>query len=115
MQNQSLIASGKYVYAPLRSPSNTRTLTIEPGTYGSNIRCSLREVHPGDGKIYTALSYVWGSPDFPRMIYGNDSDNNSGILRVTENLHAALQIYRPVDQPITMWIDAICINQDDLE
>ena len=49
------------------------------------------------------------------MIYCDDSDNNSGILCVTENLYATLQRHRPVDQPITMWIDAICINQNDLE
>ena len=34
---------------------------------------------------------------------------------MTESLHAALQTIRQVDQPMTVWADAICINQDDLD
>lgn len=64
MQDQSLAASRKYVYKPLGSPSNIRVLAVEPGNYGSDMHCSLREVQPGDGTIYTTISYVWGEPNF---------------------------------------------------
>lgn len=115
MQDQSLAASRKYVYQPLESPSNTRVLAVEPGTYGSDMHCTLREVQPGDGTIYTTISYVWGDAKFPCKVSCTGPDNISGILYVTENLHAALQTIRQVDQPMTVWADAICINQDDLD
>ena len=115
MQDQSLAASGKYIYKPLESTSHIRVLALEPGTYGSDIHCSLREVQPGDGTIYTTISYVWGEPKFPCKVSCTGPDNISGILCVTESLHAALQKIRLVDQPLTVWADAICINQDDLD
>ena len=115
MQDQSLAASRKYVYKPLESPSNIRVLAVEPGSYGSDIRCSLREVQPGDGTIYTTISYVWGEPKFPCRVSCTSLDNVSGILCMTESLYAALQTIRQVDQPMTVWADGICINQDDLD
>ena len=115
MEDQSLAASTEYIYKSLESPSNFRVLGIEPGIYGSDIHCSLREVQSGHGTIYTTISYVWGEPKFPCKVFCTDSDNNIGVLRVTENLHAALQKIRQVDQPMTVWADAICINQADLD
>ena len=34
---------------------------------------------------------------------------------VTENLHAALQHLRPEQEPLNIWVDQICINQEDQE
>jgi vancomycin permeability regulator SanA len=34
---------------------------------------------------------------------------------ITQNLHIALQYLRQKDKPRLFWIDAICINQTDLE
>ena len=100
---------------PLEPPSNIRVLDIEPGTYGSDIHCSLQEVQPSDGTTYTTISYVWGEPKFPCKVFCTGPENVSGILCVTESLHAALQTIRQVDQPLTVWADAICINRDDLD
>jgi len=35
-------------------------------------------------------------------------------MRISENLHAALQRIRDVQQPVEIWVDSICINQKDL-
>lgn len=35
-------------------------------------------------------------------------------IPVTENLHTALKRFRFPDKPRTLWVDAICINQQDV-
>ena len=100
----------KYCYAPLKSPSNFRTLKIKPGQYENELECSLHEGYPGDGTVYYALSYVWGPSIFPRQIYCDGY-----TLSITESLFSALRNYRQVDRPVTIWADAICINQEDIE
>ncbi|KAI8940558.1 hypothetical protein NX059_004235 [Plenodomus lindquistii] len=60
---------------------------------------------------FEALSYVWGAQDVTHPIRCNGS-----VLRVHDNLHSALPYLarrgdrRPV---LPIWIDAICINQQD--
>lgn len=58
---------------------------------------------------YEALSYTWGSLDLTHYI------NIQGRrLRITSNLYVALQHLRLPDQDRILWVDAVCINQSDL-
>lgn len=59
---------------------------------------------------YNALSYVWGEPSItkPILVHGKE-------LKVTTNLEAALRRIRTPDQSQTLWVDAVCINQNDLD
>lgn len=57
---------------------------------------------------YEALSYVWGDPLITRPIKLNGQP-----WQVTENLEAGLRRLRYADRVRIMWIDAICINQQD--
>ncbi|RMZ47749.1 hypothetical protein AFCA_000509 [Aspergillus flavus] len=59
---------------------------------------------------YEALSYVWGSPEKPYSIFLDD-----GCLSVTTNLYAALLHLRDRFIERVIWIDAVCINQTDLD
>lgn len=59
---------------------------------------------------YEALSYVWGDPNpkTPFSIYLN------GLrFKVTDNLYSALRRLRRPERNRILWIDAICINQND--
>lgn len=61
---------------------------------------------------YVALSYVWGDTRRTTLI-----EVNGVLVRVTENLEAALQALRRkrlLSQGYAVWVDALCINQDDL-
>ncbi|KAK6824310.1 hypothetical protein RU639_005018 [Aspergillus parasiticus] len=63
----------------------------------------------GDGMhLYQALSYVWGSEMKPESIILNGC-----IFHVTANLHAALSHLRNRQFEKILWVDAICINQDE--
>ena len=66
---------------------------------------------------YIALSYTWGSSSKTRNIRSNGLS-----LSVTENVYGALEnIHSPFGPgrayrgSPTLWVDAICINQEDLE
>ncbi|KAI8945012.1 heterokaryon incompatibility protein-domain-containing protein [Xylaria longipes] len=60
---------------------------------------------------YDALSYTWGSPENLKTIWVGSPP--TATLQITQNLARALQYLRYVSEPRTIWIDAICINQDD--
>lgn len=66
---------------------------------------------------YEALSWCWGTDAPTHMIFINEKDNKGQEklykLRVREQLALALKYLRYPDRSRTLWIDAICINQDD--
>lgn len=70
---------------------------------------------------YDALSYTWGSPGDTELISvceemgSSNSDGESAMLKVGKNLATALRYLRHSDRSRTIWIDAICINQEDEE
>ncbi|OAL04817.1 hypothetical protein IQ06DRAFT_101450 [Phaeosphaeriaceae sp. SRC1lsM3a] len=58
---------------------------------------------------FSALSYVWGEP-------GSQSHHilcNDIAVPVQPNLHSALHNLRATLGTFTIWIDALCINQED--
>ena len=59
---------------------------------------------------YTALSYVWGDPAFIKPMICNGKP-----FKTTKNLDIALRYLRRTDLSVLLWIDQICINQDDLK
>ncbi len=104
-----------YSSLPL-GPDNIRLLRLMPHKNESRaeIKCELFEYNLQDaGKgthLYEALSYTWGSSDKPRSISINEK-----TLPVTENLHAALLRLRDHSLERILWIDAICIDQENLK
>lgn len=58
---------------------------------------------------YKALSYSWGDPKDPRPLLCNDVS-----LPITRNLHTALTSLAPDYAGQYLWIDAVCINQNNL-
>ena len=105
----------RYRYSPL--PLNhIRLLRLLPHKdknapiQGKILACPLPD-DDGEGgcSLYEALSYVWGSPVKPCRIQLDDAE-----LSVTENLHCALGRLRDRWVERILWIDAICINQDDV-
>ena len=76
-----------------------------------DIQCDLFEgwINQLEGGIpYDALSYTWGSTEKPARITVNGS-----TMHVTLNLYIALQHLRFKNEDRILWIDAICIDQEN--
>ncbi len=97
--------------------SHIRLLQLTPDKdETAPIHCQLLDYplceSPKGTHLCEALSYVWGSPSKPRLIY----INGNGHLPVTENLYAAHVRLRDGFLPrLVVWIDAVCIHQGDIE
>lgn len=105
-------------YVPLEPQiREIRLLTLLPDTPDQIIpRCYLSSHSLDDPPAYNALSYVWGdaaTSQAPENVVELDGHN----FPVTANLFSALRHLRPppTGQPLTLWVDAVCINQDDLD
>jgi len=59
---------------------------------------------------YEALSYVWGEPIFSQVAHTPD-----GFIPITPSLADALQHLRHPQKPRILWIDPLCINQEDMQ
>jgi hypothetical protein len=97
------------LYRPLRG-NQFRLLTILAGSDTGPIACSLNGHNIGTAPDYEALSYVWGDRCHPLTITVNGK-----IFQVTRNLYAALRRLRLPDQNRRIWIDAICIDQQNTD
>jgi hypothetical protein len=97
----------------------TRVLVIEPGTSDDKFKCTLEpmeiigareedESQPFERRLYEALSYTWGDSTKCKTIECNDKQ-----FGVSQNLFDALVNIRLPDKKRTIWVDALCINQDD--
>lgn len=67
---------------------------------------------------YEALSYTWGDAEISEFCQVEDSQNNGivlGSLGLRPSLASALRYLRYPDATRVLWIDAMCINQEDIE
>jgi hypothetical protein len=104
-----------YQYQPLKSPDIIRLITLLPGRFSSDIRVVLHTKRfKGHSKVdFEALSYAWGSTVDPVNIFVGKTGYHT--LSVTQNLAEALLCLRYRKKPRVLWIDAISVNQQDLE
>jgi hypothetical protein len=94
-------------YKNLTLPRSIRLIHFPPSTEPDNrLTCMLKEVSLDSNPTFQAISYTWGEAIFPC-----DLICDSHTINVTQNLHDALSHFRDSGQELTIWIDAICINQ----
>jgi heterokaryon incompatibility protein (HET) len=101
-----------FSYEPLLGPNDIRLVQIHPSTNNSaQIVCAIVTTSLSNpGYPYQCLSYVWGKPDQNRRISCNDC-----TLNITDNLFIAMKSLRHDKDIITIWIDQLSINQEDLQ
>jgi hypothetical protein len=106
------------IYTELE-PGFTRVLVIEQGTPDEQIRCTLEtmeilgvreqgESAPVERRLYEALSYTWGDATKCQTI-----ECNGKHFGVGQNLFDGLINIRLSDKSRTIWVDALCINQEN--
>ena len=98
-----------FKYTPLEEGSTIRVLVLQPATDASSpLQASLEPCALPTDAAFEALSYVWGE-DGPT----EDLDLSHATFKITKNLHAALvQLRQPIAER-RLWVDAVCINQQD--
>ena len=92
------------------SQGQTRLVTLSRGHFEEPIVCHLQTIDLDTNPEYEALSYEWGSPLSKTSIWLDGC-----AIEVTKNLGCALRYLRSTSADRVMWIDAVCINQSDLE
>ncbi|KAL9620509.1 MAG: hypothetical protein Q9160_004978 [Pyrenula sp. 1 TL-2023] len=128
-------AAARYQHRPIDSSScEIRLLTIHAGSSTDQLDLSLdtvQKIHqsastktPKSSEApisinprhpFDALSYAWGPTTDLVDIQINDQNNTRNLLSVTRNLSVALPYLRHADKDRMIWIDAISINQKDLD
>jgi hypothetical protein len=108
--SQSKTTSSSRVYRTLSGDSEIRLAILLPSNkFEAPIECRLEHAVIGSCTPYEALSYVWGEPHFTESIT-LDGQN----FMITPRLATALRYLRLQAKERVLWIDAICINQEDL-
>src|SRR5271154_1707381 len=118
-----------YTYDKLQGQNTLRLLKLRPASHG-DIDCELIEFeltnadygdllspsspHVLKAEPYEAVSWCWGREPLSKSIRIHREDQ-AFSFRITPNLELALRSLRRKDRARLLWIDAICINQRDLE
>ncbi|KAF2443422.1 HET-domain-containing protein [Karstenula rhodostoma CBS 690.94] len=111
-----------YEYEPLSTPNTIRIFCLEP---------SDAESDPLNGYLlhfdryeelakayhwqkYTAVSYTWGVPNFSERLKMNKPGiEHESYLTITASVRVMLEHFRKRHKRLYLWIDAICLNQND--
>ena len=94
-----------------RLNNEIRVLLLQPSKDPvAQVRSCRKKVSLNDNPAFEALSYAWGDPTLVESILLDDQE-----FKVTLSAWSALKALRYDDRHRVLWIDAICINQDNLE
>ncbi|KAI6710313.1 hypothetical protein JHW43_007165 [Diplocarpon mali] len=103
-------ASVSYQYRPLKDRGSLRFCELLPGNPQDQINIKLLHRSLLDLPTCSAVSYAWGSTERRHEIFCEGK-----ALAVTSNLLLFLARLRSPTECHVLWIDAICINQDDVD
>ena len=106
--NWTKLKAGKYVYQPLPSGPYIRVLHLQTGKESEPVRCSTEIVSLKNWESinYKTISYEWGPANEMRTIVMDGYE-----VAVRQNLHSYLKALRNIYQFVTIWADALCIDQ----
>jgi hypothetical protein len=119
-------------YDKLHPGTYFRLLQLLPGD-GARLECDIA-TYALDGAHtprYKALSYCWQNPKFDDLVIDGNRIAENDVLRsqslvchslwcgerrilISTSLRDALRKLPSHTQPVTVWVDALCINQEDL-
>src|SRR5436190_23052320 len=105
----------KYAYDQLPIvPQIIRLLHLKPASSNAEeLRASLvhADITQEPPPDYEALSYVWGDPALPEVLHLD----GGGTHAITASLFQCLVSLRRVGITRVLWVDAVCINQENVQ
>lgn len=109
-----LTTRGASIYSSYPLPPHSRSIRIldlihprNKSTETGELHGSLRVVSLAESPRFSALSYVWGQDtSLDRTIRCGDHK-----IPITENCYDALKALEEQFGTVSIWVDAICINQ----
>ena len=103
-------------YLPLRyDHQQIRVLVINPGETEDTIEAHFEHVDLGKSSDHTgfdALSYCWGDAAEKANI-SLETETGRELFSISRIVERAIQRLRPRDSPLRIWIDAVCIDQNN--
>jgi len=125
----SLTRASTFRHAPINPERDTiRLIRLKKGPVTATISCELFETSLGEdrGFPYEALSYTWGGSEPGQSFLDHDGEARCAQIEkpvtivvnhfnfyVAPNLYSALCHLRDVETDRILWVDAICIDQDN--
>lgn len=104
----------RYAFSDLTEPTNFRLMTILPGKYEEALQCTILECQLQNSSSYEALSYAWGATEALDECHPIISLNKEEFT-ISSTLEQALRRLRKLDTARVMWIDRVCIDQDNID
>lgn len=101
---------GTYQYTKLQKPDHIRLILLHPRFGFRPISCSIMDGPYMRMVFYEAISYTWGNPDRIEEIMVNGCR-----MKVTKSVYEVLATLSSQFLPQLLWIDAICIDQENSE
>jgi len=98
-----------YSYKPLPPHRYIRLLKLRPGSWRDDICCELEVAFLDEQPKYEALSYAWGVEQDSQRI-----SLDSQPFSISPTLESALRRLRLAKSPRKLWVDCLCINQEDV-
>ncbi|KAH7399670.1 hypothetical protein BKA66DRAFT_437202 [Pyrenochaeta sp. MPI-SDFR-AT-0127] len=86
----------------------TRLLELHSGHEDKLLSGEVHHINVERSPPYYALSYVWGPATKSYYV-----QTSQGPISITASLYSALRRIRKRDEVMYVWVDAVCINQDD--
>lgn len=104
------------------APGAIRLLQVLPGDDDDELECRLYETTLGPDLSYTALSYVWENHLHDTLgTFTPPLRTEKAVIRcdgkqieIGTNLNSALQRLRDKKDVVQLWVDKLCIDQEDV-
>lgn len=104
----------KHEYNKLSSKSSIRLMRLLPGNGMEPLKCEIDTDSIEAEPVYDALSYVWGDRKWqPGMVVSTATGD--AWLQINFSLATYLHRFRSRTASRTLWVDSVCINQEDVK
>ncbi|KAH8671524.1 heterokaryon incompatibility protein-domain-containing protein [Xylariales sp. PMI_506] len=100
-----------YQYEPLPAAASTRIVEIQPSLDDPDapLQCVIKAINVAEDPYYEAISYTWGGQLRTEKLMVNGGYEVS----ITRTIYDALHRFRQRLEVRRVWVDGICIDQDN--